>query len=273
MCSSDLAGAPGPAYSVVPRAQPGFSAERAARLVGLGPNYQAALAVALLSDEKDEEDRERLGPSEAEKFLAQPASSARRQLMALNLEYSSPFPKMMAEGGSAGSDEDLAGVVQSRERGIPARGGAQLEGQLQEFSRLDPFTQSVLRSDNPAALVSLRAAPMNDPVPFTLSTMPGSRAVYDESLRGKNTLGYAVPELRQGDAGPLTKDTVFLNPGVDSLQQSLTRAHEAEHLLAKRGLGNSAAINKKFDQLVKDPRSEEHTSELQSHLNRMPSSA
>jgi hypothetical protein len=247
------AGAPGPAYSAVPRAQPGPSAERAARLAELGPNYQAALAVALLSDEKDEEDRERLGPSEAEKFLAQPPSAARRQLAALDLGYSSPFPKMMAEGGSAGSDEDLARVVQSRERGLPARGGAQLEGQPQEFSRLDPFTQSVLRSNNPATPVSLRAAPMNDPVPFTFSTMPGARAVYDESLRGKNTSGYAVPELRQGDAGPLTKDVMFLNPGVDPVQQSLTRAHEAEHLLAKRGLGDSAAINEKFDQLVKDP--------------------
>ena len=82
------------------------------------------------------------------------------------------------------------------------------------------------------------------------------RALYDETLAlgDRETGGYANPVLKMtkratGKEFP-TSDVVFLQPGRAAAQELQTRAHEAEHLLAKRGLGDALAINAKFDELM-----------------------
>lgn len=132
----------------------------------------------------------------------------------------------------------------------------QMEARLREFNRLDPATQSLIARDDPRVQFALTPAPASVSAPYTLSTMPGARALYDQTLAGTTTGGYVHPALRMQDRSSLkqipTQDVVFLRPGRDQSQELQSRAHEAEHLLAKRGLGDATAINDKFDELIKD---------------------
>lgn len=134
----------------------------------------------------------------------------------------------------------------------------QMEARLREFNRLDPATQSLIARDDPRVQFALTPAPASVSAPYTLSTMPGARALYDQTLAGTTTGGYVHPALRMQDRSSLkqipTQDVVFLRPGRDQAQELQSRAHEAEHLLAKRGLGDATAINDKFDELMKDSR-------------------
>lgn len=74
------------------------------RTAAYGPSYQAALAVSMLGDSDEKEDKDPEEPTEAEKFLAEPAAAT--SLAKMDLSYSSPFaepapvtPVKMAAGG------------------------------------------------------------------------------------------------------------------------------------------------------------------------------
>jgi hypothetical protein len=76
----------------------------ASRTAAYGPSYQAALAVSMLGDEDEKEDRDPDEPTVAEKFLAAPTAAT--SLANLDLSYASPFaepePVKMNKGGEVG---------------------------------------------------------------------------------------------------------------------------------------------------------------------------
>ena len=73
------------------------------RTAAYGPSYQAALAVSMLGDEDEKEDKRSDEPTEAEKFLSTPTAAT--SLAKLDLSYASPFaepePVKMNKGGEA----------------------------------------------------------------------------------------------------------------------------------------------------------------------------
>lgn len=62
-------------------------------------------------------------------------------------------------------------------------------------------------------------------------------------LDRSNTTGFVMPKEKPGEA-----DRMFLAPKTGAG----TISHEAEHLLAQRGLGDASSINSKFDELIGD---------------------
>ena len=66
----------------------------------LGPSYQAAMAVSMLADEAEKEDKDEDAPSESEKMLAaMPSTPA--PVVELDLGYQSPFPEIQAQAEPA----------------------------------------------------------------------------------------------------------------------------------------------------------------------------
>lgn len=159
------------------------------------------------------------------------------------------------EGGEVDAVEAKSTEQPSRPEPFQIPAG-QIEARLREFNRLDPATQSLITRNDPRVQFALTPAPASVSAPYTLSTMPGARALYDQTLAGTTTGGYVHPALRMQDRSSLkqvpTQDVVFLRPGREKAEEVQSRAHEAEHLLAKRGLGDATAINDKFDELMKD---------------------
>jgi hypothetical protein len=222
---------------------------------------------------REYDDRE---PSTAQKWLASSTPKVSPEMLAM--PFASPFgpepeqqPVRAAQGGfiAVGYDTPSAyaegGEVEPVESKQAAQGPrttefrvppGQTEARLREFNRLDPGTQEMITRSDPRSQFALRPAPASVSAPYTLSTIPGVRALYDETLAlgDRETGGYANPVLKMtkratGKEFP-TSDVVFLQPGRAAAQDLQTRAHEAEHLLAKRGLGDALAINAKFDELM-----------------------
>ena len=277
--SSKPAASPAPAPAQrPPTARGGPLAFPVQRTADLGTSYQAALALSFLADEAEREDERReydeRGPSVAQQWLASSSRKVSPEMLAM--PYSSPFgsepePVRAAQGGfiAVGYDTPPAyaegGEVEPVELKQAAQGPrttefrvppGQTEARLREFNRLDPGTQEMITRSDPRSQFALRPAPASVSAPYTLSTIPGVRALYDETLAlgDRETGGYANPVLKMtkratGKEFP-TSDVVFLQPGRAAAQDLQTRAHEAEHLLAKRGLGDALAINAKFDELM-----------------------
>lgn len=253
-----------------PRAAPARVSE--ARPTDMGPSYQAALALSFLSDEDEKESGRReydeREPSVASQWLARETRKVTPESLAM--PYRSPFaepePVKAADGGFIAVGYEDGGevdAVASKSTEPPSRPEpfrvppGQMEARLREFNRLDPATQSLITRDDPRVEFALTPAPASVSAPYTLSTMPGARALYDQTLAGTTTSGYVHPALKmQSRSGKevAPQDVVFLRPGRDKAQELQSRAHEAEHLLAKRGLGDATAINDKFDELMKDSR-------------------
>jgi hypothetical protein len=78
--------------------------------------------------------------------------------------------------------------------------------------------------------------------PVNTAGLPGLLAYDLPALQGTNTRGMVLPKKSPGEP-----DRMYLSP--DETEDT-TVAHEAEHLLAGRGLGHPADINKQFDTLV-----------------------
>ncbi len=279
--SSKPAASPAPAPAQrPPTARGGPLAFPVQRTADLGTSYQAALALSFLADEAEREEKGReydeRGPSVAQQWLASSSRKVSPEMLAM--PFASPFgpepeqqPVRAAEGGfiAVGYDTPSAyaegGEVEPVESKQAAQGPrttefrvppGQTEARLREFNRLDPGTQEMITRSDPRSQFALRPAPASVSAPYTLSTIPGVRALYDETLAlgDRETGGYANPVLKMtkratGKEFP-TSDVVFLQPGRAAAQDLQTRAHEAEHLLAKRGLGDALAINAKFDELM-----------------------
>jgi len=95
---------------------------------------------------------------------------------------------------------------------------------------------------NPAAAPIRRS---KESYPYTLDPgVPGATVRNMPVLENTNTRGFV---FTQKGEKPVS-DTMFVRPSAD--QQTI--AHEAEHLLAKRGLGRGSSINSKFDELYGD---------------------
>jgi hypothetical protein len=82
------------------------------RTAAYGPSYQAALAVSMLGDSDEKEDKDPEEPTEAEKFLAAGSEpTAAKALANLDLGYASPFAEpvsvKMAEGGEAMAEPQI----------------------------------------------------------------------------------------------------------------------------------------------------------------------
>jgi hypothetical protein len=91
-------------------AQAPAAANVVSRTAAYGPSYQAALAVSMLGDTDEKEDKDPEEPTEAEKFLAAGSEpTAAKALAKLDLGYESPFqdpaPVKMAEGGEVTQEE------------------------------------------------------------------------------------------------------------------------------------------------------------------------
>lgn len=256
-----------------------------ARTADLGANYQAALALSYLADEADREEKGReyddREPSTAQKWLASATPKVSPEMLAM--PYASPFgpepeqqPVRAAQGGfiAVGYGDvpgfedggEVTPVASKQETQEPPRRTefrvptGQAEARLREFNRLDPVSQQAITDEDARVQFALTRAKPSVSVPYTLSTIPGARALYDETLAlesKKDTSGYMVPPLRERTPSGrtvATQDVVFLQPGRTAAQELQTRAHEAEHLLAKRGLGRPSVINAKFDELMGDSR-------------------
>lgn len=150
------------------------------------------------------------------------------------------------EGGEVAAQEIVA------DRGPSVNEGT-AQSRLRDFKKLDEETQQAIIQADPRRVTALYPAPASVSLPYTLSTIPGARAMYDKSLQDLNSgiRGYAVSALRS-EKGVPTQDVVFLKPGRPAMDELHTRAHEAEHVLAKRGLGDARSINDKFDELMGD---------------------
>jgi hypothetical protein len=270
--SSKPAASPAPAPAQrPPTARGGPLAFPVQRTADLGTSYQAALALSFLADEAEREDRGReydeREPSTAQKWLASATPKVSPEMLAM--PFASPFgpepePVRAADGGfiAVGYDTPPAyaegGEVAAQEivadRGPSVNQGT-AQSRLRDFRKLDEETQQAIIQADPRRMTALYPAPASVSLPYTLSTIPGARAMYDKSLQDldSNTRGYAVSALR-GEKGVPTQDVVFLKPGRPAMDELHTRAHEAEHVLAKRGLGNARSINTKFDELMGDPK-------------------
>ena len=243
-----------------------------ARPADLGASYQAALALSFLADEDEKESGRReydeRQPSAASQWLARETRKVSPESLALPFRspFAEPEPVKAADGGFIAVGYEDGGevdAVASKSTEQPSRPEpfrippGQTEARLREFNRLDPATRSLITRDDPRVEFALTPAPASVSAPYTLSTMPGARALYDQTLAGTTTGGYVHPALKmQSRSGKevAPQDVVFLRPGRDQAQELQSRAHEAEHLLAKRGLGDATAINDKFDELMKDSR-------------------
>ena len=243
-----------------------------ARPADLGASYQAALALSFLADEDEKESGRReydeRQPSAASQWLARETRKVSPESLALPFRspFAEPEPVKAADGGFIAVGYEDGGevdAVASKSTEQPSRPEpfrippGQTEARLREFNRLDTATRSLITRDDPRVEFALTPAPASVSAPYTLSTMPGARALYDQTLAGTTTGGYVHPALKmQSRSGKevAPQDVVFLRPGRDQAQELQSRAHEAEHLLAKRGLGDATAINDKFDELMKDSR-------------------
>jgi hypothetical protein len=198
-------------------------------------------------------DRYKLMPPALQELMAQ-EKARRDSLRALR------HARGYDEGGEVtpvASKQDVQEPPRRTEFRVPP---GQAEARLREFNRLDPVTQRMIVDEDARVQFALTQAKPSVSVPYTFSTMPGARALYDETLtleRNKDTAGYMVPPLRERTPSGktvATQDVMFLQPGRSAEKELRTRAHEAEHLLAKRGLGDSRLINNKFDELMGDPK-------------------
>jgi hypothetical protein len=81
-------------------------------------------------------------------------------------------------------------------------------------------------------------------LPANTAGIPGLLFREARELRDTNTGGFVLNSNRPG-VNPQLADVMFLAPGA----KQDTIAHEAEHLMARRQLGSSSAINTKFDEL------------------------
>ena len=70
-------------------------------------------------------------------------------------------------------------------------------------------------------------------------------------LRNTNALGFVVadPRISQTEKNRAARGAIFASPDA----KPDTFAHEAEHAMAKKQLGDPALINEKFDELVNKP--------------------
>jgi hypothetical protein len=198
-------------------------------------------------------DRYKLMPPALQELMAQ-EKARRDSLRALR------HARGYDEGGEVtpvASKQDVQEPPRRTEFRVPP---GQAEARLREFNRLDPVTQRMIVDEDARVQFALTPAKPSVSVPYTFSTMPGARALYDETLtleKNKDTAGYMVPPLRErtpSGKAVATQDVMFLQPGRSPEKELRTRAHEAEHLLAKRGLGDSRLINNKFDELMGDPK-------------------
>lgn len=84
-----------------------------------------------------------------------------------------------------------------------------------------------------------------DNAPATLSGIPGLLGYDLPALARTNTAGLVLRKQSPGEA-----DRMYLAPdaGMDTV------AHEAEHLMAQRGLGSGSALNTQFDKLIGNPK-------------------
>lgn len=87
----------------VPERRTGAALLQAPLFSQLGANYQAALAVSMLADEAEKEDKDEDAPSEAEKMLAaMPSAPTPAAAPELELSYQSPFPEARAPAQPVG---------------------------------------------------------------------------------------------------------------------------------------------------------------------------
>jgi hypothetical protein len=184
-------------------------------------------------------DRYKLMPPALQELMAQ-EKARRDSLRALR------HARGYDEGGEVAAQEIVA------DRGPSVNQGT-AQSRLRDFRKLDEETQQAIIQADPRRVTALYPAPASVSLPYTLSTIPGARAMYDKSLQDLNSgiRGYAVSALRS-EKGVPTQDVVFLKPGRPAMDELHTRAHEAEHVLAKRGLGDARSINTKFDELMGD---------------------
>lgn len=208
-------------------------------LTPLGMSVEGALLLA---------DRSRMMPPNIRKLMDQARVERQMRRLARRQQFN--------DGGDVDAVASKSTERPSRPEPFRIPPG-QTEARLREFNRLDPATQSLITREDPRVEFALTPAPASVSAPYTLSTMPGARALYDQTLAGTTTGGYVHPALKMRSRSGkevAPQDVVFLRPGREQAQELQSRAHEAEHLLAKRGLGDATAINEKFDELMKDSR-------------------
>jgi hypothetical protein len=117
---------------------------------------------------------------------------------------------------------------------------------------LDPETLAGMMSEgiNPRRMVPTTV----DRMPPTTAGLPSLMMFTDPALKDTNTGGYVLRSSGTG-TGPAMSQALFMrpfNPQESTKDTQDTVAHETEHLLARQNLGDPAAINRKFDELVKD---------------------
>lgn len=97
-----------------------------------------------------------------------------------------------------------------------------------------------LQGVNPDGIQQRKEANM----PSNTAGIPGLMMYDVPALQRSNTAGFVMPKESPGE-----QDRMYLRPDAGPS----TVAHEAEHLLAERGLGHAAVLNSQFDKLIKKP--------------------
>jgi hypothetical protein len=84
--------------------------------------------------------------------------------------------------------------------------------------------------------------------PYTAAGLPSLQVLDAPQLQNTNTRGFVLSSNRLSDfdKNRAQAQAVFMSPDADKN----TLAHEQEHLLARQGMGTSAMINEKFDELM-----------------------
>lgn len=115
---------------------------------------------------------------------------------------------------------------------------------------LDPRTVALLQGEGvrPSTL-----KPYTGPTPYTTAGLHALKTYNTPELVGTNTRGFVLGSnaFADFDKNRAQSNSVFLRPGAGQD----TVAHEAEHLMATKGLGTASAINRKFDELIGDTQS------------------
>lgn len=116
---------------------------------------------------------------------------------------------------------------------------------------LDPETLAILMREgtNPRRLVPATV----DRMPSTTAGLPSLMMFNDPDLQSTGRAGYMVSPDTAGARA--MSQALFIrppSPKEDPKERQDTVAHETEHLLARQNLGDSAEINLKFDELIKD---------------------
>lgn len=177
------------------------------RTAAYGPSYQAALAVSMLGDEDEKEDKRPDEPTEAEKFLSTPTAAT--SLAKLDLSYASPFaepePVKMNKGGivyrADGSPEEGEQplIYEQTSAGTSKAEVDALSGR--EPYRSEKEQQAYIEAMNPAA------------------------RIFKRPLR-ENLLGYVSSDF---------PNVVNITTGMSPAMEEDTKLHEMEHSMDFRG--------------------------------------